>query len=73
MTTVLAIAGLTACFGLVLWAALRSARSAGGAEVRAEEAQHAVENAERITAARDAAPADVGALAKRVLDDGKPL
>jgi len=73
VTTVAVVIVLVACFGLVLWAALRSARAVGGAEARAEEAQHAVENAERITAARDAAPADVGALAKRVLDDGKPL
>jgi hypothetical protein len=59
-------------FGLVLWAALRSERSAGAADTRAEEAQHAVENAERITAAVESAPRTVGDVADRVRR-GNPL
>ena len=47
-------------------------RQAGRAEQRAEDARHMVENAERITAARDAAPDTVGELRDRI-ERGKPL
>ncbi|MBM3549664.1 MAG: hypothetical protein FJX54_22220 [Alphaproteobacteria bacterium] len=73
MTTLYALAGLVLIVVASVWLAIREGRKTGRAEAREEEARHVVENAERITAARDAAPADADALARRVLDDGKPL
>ncbi len=71
MTTVLGLLGVVAVFGLLIWAAMRSARQAVAAEEQAKEAQHAVDNAERIAAARDAAPADADALIDRLSKGGR--
>ena len=46
-------------------------RQAGRNEQRLEEAEHAVANAERITAARDAAPDTVGELRDRIERGGR--
>lgn len=63
---ILGVVAALAGFALVLWAGFRAARQAGAAEARQEEAEHVVQNAERITAARDAAPGTVGELADGV-------
>lgn len=56
---------------LVLWAGFRAARVSGRDEQRAEEAEHVVQNAERITAAVEAAPRDAADLVKRVSERGR--
>lgn len=68
MTSLYFLGGLCLIAGLAMWLALREARRGGRAEQRAEEAQHAVDNAERINAAVADAPRDAGELAKRVSD-----
>lgn len=72
MTSLYFLGGLCLIAGLAMWLALREARRGGRAEQRAEEAQHAVDNAERINAAVADAPRTVDDVAERVRG-GKPL
>jgi CHASE3 domain sensor protein len=71
VTTLYLLGGLALIAVAAVWLAIREGRRSGRAETRAEEAQHAVENAERITAAVESAPRTVGDVADRVRRGGR--
>jgi len=70
VTTLYLIGGGVLVILAALWLGMRTARRQGAAEAREEEARHVVENAERITAAVEAAPRDAGSLVERVSKQG---